>query len=135
MISQIVFTIPDVPPRELSPNAPRGQHWSVTHQARQAWGQLVYLVAKDTMRKFPKWKAPDKAKIHLTFIYGTNRKRDEDNLVAMFKRGQDMLVRAGVIIADDSEHLKLGNVDIVVDKRQAPSTIVRIERGQIEKVL
>ena len=67
------------------------------------------------------------AKLDLTFIFPQPRRRDRDNLLSRFKPGQDALVKAGLLLDDDSEHLEIAGVDIIVDPQRAPLTVIDIE--------
>jgi len=58
------------------------------------------VVAKDGKA----WRAPDKAKVDVTFIVPDRRRRDKTNLASAFKAGLDGLVDAGVIVDDSYEH-------------------------------
>ena len=55
------------------------------------------------------------------------RERDEDNLRARFKPGQDALVQAGLIEGDTVEHLVMGKINVEVDRSRAPLTIIELE--------
>ena len=69
-----------------------------------------------------------KARLKWTFIYSVRRKRDADNLITSCKCAQDALVDAGILSGDDSEHLILEPVEIIIDKKRAPLTIADIEK-------
>lgn len=55
--------------------------------------------------------------IDYEFTIPVSRRRDQDNLIAACKPWQDGLVDAGVLVQDDTEHLKLGSVSIVKGPR------------------
>ena len=119
------------PPRECSPNW-RG-HWRLRYLASKSYQEEVYCTAKYGLS----WagylvhaRLPIvKGRIHLTVVYGQNRTRDRDNIIAMFKPGLDALVLAGILQADDSDHLEYGDVTVEVDKARAPLTIITIEEA------
>ena len=119
----------NLPPKELSPNYNRKAHWCHRARAQQWWRELVYISALEARIKArPKGYLPyKKVKLTWTFVYRMNRKRDVDNLIAACKTAQDCLVLAGLIKADDSEHLKLGETRIIVDKNQLSQAIIEIE--------
>jgi Holliday junction resolvase RusA-like endonuclease len=91
-------------------------------RAKQTYQQMVYLTAYGYGLK-----PMDKARLNLTFVYKDNRRRDVDNLTAMFKPGLDALVLAGLLQDDNSECLTMGEVKVVVDKTRAPRTIITLE--------
>ncbi len=78
------------------------------------------------MRGFPPFT---KARLDLVFVFPQARKRDEDNLRARFKPGQDALVQARLIPDDTQEHLVMGKIRIRVDRDQAPLTIIYLEEA------
>ena len=72
-----------------------------------------------------------KARLDLTFVFAEHRRRDRDNCLASFKPGIDAIVDAGLLLDDDSEHLQIGKVDILVDPERVPLTIIDIERLKV----
>jgi len=68
-----------------------------------------------------------KARLDLTFVFPFSRKRDQDNLRARFKPGQDALVQAQLIPDDTPEYLVMGGIDIAIDREQTPKTIIDLE--------
>jgi len=66
------------------------------------------------------------ARLNVTLIFPELRVRDDDNLWARFKPGRDALVRAGIIEADDMEHLHIGNMNVIIDRDLAPKTIIEL---------
>lgn len=122
--------VDQVPPVECSPNW-RG-HWAQQYRAARAYRDAVYYESvnvKNTL-KAP-WATPAypfrRARLDLTFIFRRRQDRDEDNLRASFKPGQDGLVLARLIADDTPEYLELGNIEIIVDRRQSPMTIIDLE--------
>ncbi len=124
----MVIRVPVLPNRKLSPNGNR-VHWAVLSRVKQDWKDAVYYSALKEKNGTPikAWEPLKHARLSLTFVYATNRTRDADNLVAMFKYGQDMLVSAGIIEADDVRHLQIASPEVVVDKKAAPMTIIKVE--------
>ncbi len=121
----------NLPPAALSPNACRYSHWSHRDKARKEWRELVYYLAVEAKDRYPYDKPFHKARLTWTFIYRLNRKRDADNLISACKVAQDSLVKAGIIEADDSEHLILMPVNIIVDKTQLSQAIIEIKEVSI----
>jgi len=66
------------------------------------------------------------ARLDVTLIFPELRVRDDDNLWARFKPGRDALVRAGVIEADDIEHLHIGSMKVIINRDMAPKTIIEL---------
>ncbi len=116
-----------MPPRALSPNACRYAHWSHRAKARKEWHDLVYFLAVQEKNGYPGRLPYHKARLTWTFVYRLKRKRDADNLLSSMKCGQDALVQAGIIEADDTEHLILMTPVIIVDPNILSETIVKIE--------
>lgn len=76
------------PPAACSPNA-RG-HWSKKSRAARQYRAACHLLALQA-----KLKAPDgRALLILEFVPPDKRRRDDDNLLAMFKAGRDGLADA-----------------------------------------
>lgn len=124
------ITVDQLPPRECSPNW-RG-HWSQEYRAAKAFREAVYyesVAARNTLRG--PWATPAhpfrKARLDLTFIFNHWQGRDEDNMRARFKPGQDALVQAQLIANDTPEYLELGSIEFVIDRRQAPKTIIDLK--------
>ena len=120
-----------LPPVECSPNW-RG-NWPRRYQAAGVYQQAVFYESvnmRNILERVP-WRPGfppfKKARLTLTFIFSQVRERDEDNLRARFKPGQDALVQAQLIPDDTPEHLVLGPIHIVVDRKQAPKTIIELE--------
>ena len=128
--------VSQLPPVEYSPNW-RG-HWAQRYQAGQIYGLVVFYCCVDYKNRLGDAFTPIQvARLDLTLVYPVERVRDRDNLIAMFKPGLDAVVRAGLIAGDDSKHLQIGKVDILVDPDQAPKTIIdldeikRLEEGRM----
>ncbi len=115
-----------LPPAELSPNA--RVHWAERYRAAQSFLEAVYYSCVHAMNQAGREKWPYcKARVSLTFVFPQGRRRDKDNLVAMFKPGLDSLVKIGLLRDDDSEHLEIGAVNIEVDPTRAPLTIIELD--------
>ncbi len=123
------FEVSQLPPVEFSPNW-RG-FWADRYKAGQVYQNAVYYSCVDVRNK-GNCKPFDKATLNLTFVFALHRRRDRDNLIAMFKPGQDAIVDAGLIVDDDVEHLQIGKVDIFVDPERAPLTVIEIKEVKDE---
>lgn len=93
----LIFTLP-FPPRECSPNA--RVHWGVKARAASEYRQTCKVLGRSA---YNKGNAPlqDRVDVSITFVLTSKRRRDLDNLVAMFKPGMDGLVDGG-LLRDDS---------------------------------
>lgn len=123
-----------VPFPELSPNW-RG-HWSQRFQAAKAYKAAVFYECVDARNKemirSGKWVPFSRPRLDLTFIYSQERVRDEDNIRASFKPGQDAIVAAGLIIDDNIKSLVMGSIKVEVDPERAPLTIIELEEENRE---
>jgi len=120
--------VPQLPPFSSSPNW-RG-FWPERHKAGKVYHGAVFYCCVDARNRgylqgmsFPFIKA----RLDLTFVFPEQRRRDSDNLLARFKPGQDAIVDAGLVIDDDTEHLEIGKVDILVDPERAPLTVIELD--------
>lgn len=118
--------ITQLPPREWSLNW-RG-NWRERSKAARAYREAVFYSCVDARnRAIASGKlAFIRAKLSLTFVFPEHRRRDRDNLLSRFKPGLDSIVASGLLVDDDAEHLEISNVDIVVDPKRAPLTIIEI---------
>lgn len=130
----MIIEVPMLPPSEYSPNW-RG-HPIERHRAGKIYRQLVFYslvsVRNLAMRQKSGWVPFQRAILDLTFIFAKHRERDEDNLRARFKPGQDALVQAEFIKTDTQRHLILGKIDIIVDPDRAPLTIIDLREANLE---
>lgn len=79
------------PPKILSPNA--RPHWGALSRAKRSYRGRCYLEA--LAQRAPRLKAqPDRMLVQLRFLPRTNRRRDQDNLVAAMKSGLDGIANA-----------------------------------------
>ena len=120
--------VPFLPPVEYSPNS--RDFWAKKHKAGKVYHDAVYYLCVDARNRgyreglsFPLVKA----KLNLTVVFAELRLRDADNLLARFKPGLDAVVDSGLLLADDVEHLEIGEIDILVDPERAPLTVIDIE--------
>jgi len=120
--------VTQLPPVEYSLNW-RG-HWRERYQAAKLYRDAVYYSCVDARnRALASGKlAFVRAKLSLTFVFPEHRRRDRDNLLSRFKPGLDGIVASGLLVDDDAEHLEISSVDIVVDPKRAPLTIIEIEK-------
>ena len=120
--------VPFLPPVEYSPNSRCS--WAERHKAGKMYHDAVFYCCVDARNRgyrkglsFPLVKA----KLNLTVVFAEQRRRDRDNLLTRFKPGLDGIVDSGLVLDDDVEHLEIGEVEVVVDSKQAPLTIIELD--------
>ena len=118
-----------LPPGSSSPNW-RG-HWGSKYKDSRIYHDAVFYCCVDARNRgylqgmsFPFAKA----RLDLTFVFSEYRRRDRDNMLSSAKPGIDAIVDSGLVLDDDTEHLEIGKVDILVDTEWAPLTIIEIKR-------
>ncbi|GAJ17469.1 unnamed protein product, partial [marine sediment metagenome] len=123
----IRIEVPFLPPVEYSPNW-RG-HWLAKNKAGKVYHDAAFYCCVDARNRgyrkglsFPLVKG----KLNLTVVFAEPRLRDADNLLARFKPGLDAVVDSGLLLADDVQHLEIGQVEVVVDPERAPLTIIEL---------
>lgn len=122
MIRVVEFEVPFLPPMECSPNW-RG-HWAQRSVAAQRYRHAVAMYGRQVTGADP---VPFvKARLDLTVVFRSKQIRDDDNMRARFKPGQDGIVDLGLLEDDDPAHLEMGSLDIVVEKDRAPLTIIKL---------
>lgn len=73
----------------------------------------------------PKPATPDKRlTVVFDFYFQYSRVRDEDNYHLTAKGFLDALVEMGILISDDSLHLKFGGINLLVDKDRPRCEII-----------
>jgi len=105
--------IPQLPPKALSPNF-RG-HWAVRARAVKEYREFVRLTcldAKVVSSSPEEWKIIEKAILYITFRFRQRRGRDVDNYIGSSTPLINGLVDAGLIKADDFEHLHIGGIEM-----------------------
>lgn len=106
------FPSPDVA-RALSPNGRK--HWSAKKTAREWVAARVALA----LHLHPVPPVTGRARLAIRWVFPQERKRDLDNhTTGVVKALIDALVQAQVLSADDSAHLELAPVEIVVERGQ-----------------
>lgn len=97
-MTALVVLIPGRPP---TPNSKGDKkHWAMHWRAMREWRETAYLLGLDLVNR-ERWRAPERARMLVTFLVPNHQRRDLDNLVASTKPLTDGLVDAGVL-RDDS---------------------------------
>lgn len=121
--------VTQLPPVSSSPNW-RG-FWPERHKTGKVYHDAVCYSCIDARNRglLVDMSLPlfTKARLDLTFVFPEQRRRDRDNLLSRAKPCLDAIVDAGLLLDDDSEHLEIGKVDILVDPGRAPLTIIELE--------
>lgn len=137
VLATLTITAP-LPPKELSPNRARGQHWGTKSRCAGDYRRTIAMLAMSERiqwerRRLNQWVPAELARISLEFgirnpvIRGFDvayRPKDTDNAIASFKAGQDGLRDAGVIFDDDYLHLERGTVRI---NPETEGLVIRVE--------
>jgi Holliday junction resolvase RusA-like endonuclease len=130
---KLSIEVSQLPPASSSPNA--RVHWGTRYRdalGKRGYAEAVYyecvqvrnnLIGGEVCLPFRR------PVLSLTFVFPNYRERDADNLLNRFKSGQDMLVRSGLILKDDMQHLKVNRLKVVVDPSRAPLTIIELEEA------
>lgn len=63
------------------------------------------------------------------FYHKISRRRDEDNHQGMLKAAYDGIVDSGLVVDDDSKHMKKYPPEFLIDKKN-PRVEIRIEHAQ-----
>jgi len=123
--------VTQLPPVSSSPNW-RG-HWSEKYKDGQTYRDAVFYECVDAIDRACRegrlaftYLPFKKVKLNLTFVYPVYRRRDRDNLIAMFKPGLDAIIAAGLVADDDVEHVEIGEVNVDVSRTGAPLTIIEL---------
>jgi Holliday junction resolvase RusA-like endonuclease len=120
----IVIDLP-LPDKRLQVNKPgRDLHWAERGRIVKATRQLAGYTAKPSAPKKP-WS---RATLHATFYVQQIRKRDDDNLNRWIKAYRDGLADAGIV--KDDNHFTLRAPAVVIDPKQQPRVVLRIERTE-----
>jgi hypothetical protein len=117
--------VTQLPPASASPNS--RAHWSKKYKDAQVYSTAVYYEAVAERNKVDEFQPFRHPVVQLTFVFSRKAIRDEDNLRARFKSGQDALVKAEIFNQDDMAHLEVNRPIILVDPQRAPMTVIEIE--------
>ena len=124
MSTTLTFEIPALPPEEWSLNS--RAHGIVKWRAGKRYkNEIRYsLMERFGVGRIP--QATGKMRLDLTVLLRDKRDRDEDNMRARFKPGQDQLVAEGMLVDDSTVHMETGDLVMIIDRERAPLTIVQL---------
>jgi hypothetical protein len=101
-------------------------HWAERYSLSKKAGSEVENLVRSELSGWVCGETPmDRARISLQFHTKGKRKHDYDNLLSACKSYFDGFVRAGVLVADDVDHLEIGSMILYRDGCE--STIFKIE--------
>lgn len=114
-MTETVSILLRLPPRSLSPNCPvgsRGGRFAKATAARKYRAEAKAAAEAADLKTIP-WAL---ASVAASLFYPCQRRRDQDNAMAMLKPAYDGLVDAGLITDDDYIHLKRESPTFSIDK-------------------
>ena len=102
-----LLTIPLLPP---SLNAWTSCHWAKRKRIKDEWTHAIWALTNEQ-------RIPPMERVHLEAVlfFATNRRRDVDNYVVVYKIAQDSLVRIGMIPDDSQDHVSITPPILEVD--------------------
>lgn len=125
MNESITIVLP-IPNRVLSPNcmiaSQRGRFMKAT--AAKKCRRLAQLAVEEEQLETLPWNFIE---IKPVFYFQINRKRDRNNYMAMLKSTIDGIVDAGLILDDNSEHIRETWPEMLIDENN-PRVEILIER-------
>lgn len=117
-----------LPVKRLSPNctvATRGGRFAKA-RATSKYRQLAREAVEASFVESGPW---ERAVATVTFFWPDHRRRDEDNAVASLKAAYDGIVDAGLIVDDNSRHLRREMPVFCIDKASPRVEIVVTRMG------
>jgi hypothetical protein len=123
MNEESVKIILPLPPAILSPNRQAGSFRG--RMAKAAASKKYRRQSKATAEQEGIQSGPwSKATIKATFYHKQKRRRDDVNHLAMLKPAYDGIVDSGLLVDDDSEHLKTLTPSFEIDKESRVELLV-----------
>ncbi|MFT4088275.1 MAG: RusA family crossover junction endodeoxyribonuclease [Gordonia sp. (in: high G+C Gram-positive bacteria)] len=117
-----ILIVVDVPRPEMTANDQRRWHWSKVRTAKARMETHVRTAAKRA--KVPRQHEP--VDLAVTWFPPDRRHRDGDSLGPFVKAAQDALVKAGVLVDDDSRYVRRVSTAIGGTDRTRPRIEIRI---------
>jgi len=121
----VTITLP-LPPGILSPNCPPASFGGRMGRAAATKKQkkLARKAALEAEITTGPWEL---ASVRVVFYHKSKSRRDPDNFMGMLKSAYDGFVDAGLLVDDDSEHLKREEPSFEIDK-DSPRVEVTLTR-------
>lgn len=127
-VEKMTLQVPMLPPLTAGGNS--RAHWAEKYADSEVFGTAVFYVCRSAINLIQRqraWVPFDRVKLKITLVFRKERERDDDNLRIRFKSGQDSLVKAQLVLKDDSKHFKVTEIVPVVDPTRSPLTIIEVE--------
>lgn len=105
MTSETIVIMLPLPPKVLSPNCPVAS-WGgrfMKAAATKKYRRLAKEAVLDCRVETAPW---NKVEVETFFYHKVNRQRDDDNALGSLKAAFDGIVDAGLVLDDDSLHMK-----------------------------
>jgi len=84
--------------------------------ASKKYRKIAGIAARDQRVESSPWEVSE---IKAVFFHTVKRRRDDVNFLSMLKAAYDGITDAGIIVDDDSEHLKTITPEFKIDKKQS----------------
>ena len=123
--SESLWLVLPLPNRALSPNA-RVHHFQKREAARKARRLAREAVEGLNVNNLP-WPS---CRVSVKLYYKTDRKRDQDNAVAMLKSTYDGIVDAGVVTDDTPDKMARDWPKMLVDKAAPRMELLITKQGE-----
>ena len=127
-MDRLVVTIPQLPPKECSPNF----HGALREKmsATKAWREAAYYCARQACPGvFPNF---EKAVVRITFQVPSRAYiKDDDNAIASVKPALDGCVIANIVRDDSPKHLRILQVMWDINKAKEKATILEFIKQEV----
>lgn len=125
-MTETVTIILPLPGKRLSPNHTIGSRGG--RFAKAAATKKYRSIAMEAVQQAGVETGPwELARCSVTFYWPDARRRDEDNAIASLKAAYDGIVDSGLLVDDDSKHLRREMPEFKID-RAAPRVEMTVER-------
>jgi crossover junction endodeoxyribonuclease RusA len=118
-----------LPNPALFPNRKNGGHWTKTNMFKKQDQHAGFYDTKGTLVSLPiesrpKFTALDNLQMTILAIYGDNRHRDADNILAAFKAIQDGMCMA---LGIDDKQIQIVTIDKTNKDKNSPRCEILLE--------
>lgn len=116
----------DIPRPAMTANDQRRWHWTKVRKAKAQMQTLVWVAAKQA--RIAPYTVP--VAVRVCWYTPNAIRRDTDALGPFLKAAQDGLVQAGVVVDDDSRHIRSATTVIDMDRERPRIEITITEENQ-----
>ncbi len=121
--------ITKLPSSKLFPNSKNGTHWSKTNVFKKQDQEAGFYDTKNAICSLPiesriKFTALDNISMTVLAIYGDNRHRDADNILAAFKAIQDGMCSA---LGINDKQIQVITIDKTIRDKNNPRCEITLE--------